>query len=842
MTIDACIDNALAGGEISKAEADRLKGLYRSFVRDRAKHGGAVLPLEARTMLAALLKAEKGHKRMQAALAIKNLRDLDADLANFRRPNGAGDVADAALAKLEHFGTAPFSSVEGRAKAIVGQAHGRMEELLHQFRRSAFLGDNLSIGPLRFSFRHNQARLGNVVKEAFGEDSGDAAAKGLAKAWTETAEWLRRRFNAAGGAIGKLENWGLPQFHDARALRKIGREAWKARIAPLLDVSRMRHPLTEAPVGDDELDELLDHVWHSVAMEGWNGRQPARRAFGAGALASQKAEHRVLVFEDAASWLAYQKDFGQGDPFAAMMQHINVMARDVAALEILGPNPGGTVEWLKQAILREAAKAAAGDATARFAGKTGEAALSRGRSRARRLDVMWSAMRGELETPVNSFWADTLAATRNWITGSVLGSASISALGDVGTQVVARRFTGIPAYGVVSEIAKGFATAPRREAVRAGLILDQAQHTFHRQARYIGTLSGPEWSAWLTDRVLTWSALTPWTQAGQHAFGLAFQGEVAQRASQRFGDLPVALRLTFERWGLSASDWDVMRAAALHEPKAGATFLRPREIAEIDERLAERYLEMILSETQYAVPTGSIAARTTLVSTEQPGTFWGEMRRSFAQFKSFGAVFAILNGQRIALQLQGDRAMKARGAAYAGSLLISTTLFGALSLQLKQISAGRDPRDMTSLDFVGAALLQGGGLGIYGDFLFSDVNRYGGGFPTTIAGPTIEHVWDAWTLTAGNLMELAQGKDTKAGRELVKFLRGNTPGGTLWYARLGYERVLLDQLQWLADPAANDSFKAKQKWWRDETGQEFYWRPGEIAPDRAPDFSAAIGG
>ena len=61
----------------------------------------------------------------------------------------------------------------------------------------------------------------------------------------------------------------------------------------------------------------------------------------------------------------------------------------------------------------------------------------------------------------------------------------------------------------------------------------------------------------------------------------------------------------------------------------------------------------------------------------------------------------------------------------------------------------------------------------------------------------------------------------------------------MWYWRLAYERVVLDQLQYLVDPKANKAFKAKQQWWKRETGQEFFWEPGQTAPQRGPDFGAA---
>jgi hypothetical protein len=821
MSIDKCLKNGVDGGELTPAQAKQLKTLYENILKQKARDGTATAEVRAKVAAIRELEMEQLERKRRLARTIKAVKDIDARLGN--------NVADNAIAHLEHFGDGfdgySFSSIEGRRKAIIGRAHEMMGALLHDFRRGALTGDK---------GRHNKARLDNVVREAFGEDTGDEAAKGLAKAWQQTHEWLRRRFNDAGGAIGKLENWGLPQSHDARALRRAGPERWKATIKPLLDASRMKHHLTGEPLTDAQLDETLSHVWDSIVTEGWNTREPKRQRFGKGSIASQHAEERFLIFNDAKSWVDYQRAFGEGDPFSAMMTHINRLARDISAMEILGPNPDGMIEWLKQTITKEAKLKEAGKAS-RFKGNPDKAAR-----RIRKLETMWAAMRGTLETPINQKFADTMAVGRNWITASVLGSAALSSVSDIATQIMARHFAGVPALRIPLDIISQFSLTSRRDAIAAGLILDSAQHSFHGQARYAGTIEGPAWSSYLVDRVLTWSGLTPWTQATRHAFGMATMREFGELAGRDFANLPEGMQRLMIRYGMGEREWDVMRQAELYRPHGDVPMLRPREIAAADERLAERFLEMVLQETEYATPGGSVRSKTFLVSS-QPGTLHGEVQRSFAQFKSFGAVFAMMHGQRIAAML-GTPGLRPKGAAYAGALFVTTTMFGALALQLKQIAAGRDPRDMSNKEFWGASVLQGGGLGLYGDFLFSDLNRYGGGLMRTLAGPTVERINDAWNLTAGNIAQGVQGEKTNFGRELVKFMRGNTPGGTIWYVRQAYERVLLDQLQFLIDPEANKAFKRQQRNWDKNFGQEFYWRPGEVLPARSPDFSAAFGG
>ena len=81
------------------------------------------------------------------------------------------------------------------------------------------------------------------------------------------------------------------------------------------------------------------------------------------------------------------------------------------------------------------------------------------------------------------------------------------------------------------------------------------------------------------------------------------------------------------------------------------------------------------------------------------------------------------------------------------------------------------------------------------------------------------------------------GEDTKAGREFANLLKRYTPGQSLWYSRLALERLVFDQIQEGLDPKAGKSFRTKERNLARDYDQEFWWRPGRTAPDRAPDFS-----
>jgi hypothetical protein len=126
--------------------------------------------------------------------------------------------------------------------------------------------------------------------------------------------------------------------------------------------------------------------------------------------------------------------------------------------------------------------------------------------------------------------------------------------------------------------------------------------------------------------------------------------------------------------------------------------------------------------------------------------------------------------------------------------------------------------------------LQGGGFGIFGDFLSSTQNRFGGGFGQTLAGPMAQD-FDA-------LADIPTSK--KPAWAAARLARQELPGGSLWYAKLAFDRLVTDQIQEEIDPSYRQSWRRMEKRARDQR-TEYYWAPGETAPDHAPDLANMLG-
>lgn len=815
-----CIEKAVKEARLSRKKADEVLELYDSY---RAEMDEA----EAARRTAEGMTFEAKEKKRRALLQINVWRKISKNMAGYRNGKGEVDPAAAMLAHLDRDQHASFSNLEGRRKAILGRLHSGMDEFLATFRRD-----------LKGAVR-NKAVLSEVVRAAFGEDVSNVAAKELAQAWAQTAEKARLRFNAGGGRIPKRADWGMPQTHDSLEVAKAGYEAWRDFIFDKLDPAKMLNERTNAPFTTGQLEEALQEVFETIRTEGLNKVTPSGAA-GGKSLANRRLDHRFLVFKSADDWLAYNQKFGGNDPFSVMMGHLDVMARDIAALEILGPSPAATLRFMEQT----AKKYTAGTkAKKKFLRSSAEDITN---SKSKLAWDMYGLYSGSTNAPINGHLARSFAGVRSTLQSIQLGSAALSSVTDVNFGRMARQHAGLPVAKMMPKYLKllnPLDLADQKLAVRSSLIAENWSTIASAQQRYFGDISGPEISRRLADVVMRVSGLSAWTQAGRHAFGLEFMGALADFADRDFADLPEAMQSTFARYGI-AEQWDVIRATPQYSFK-GVKLLRPDDIAvrgDLKPRDADdlglKLLEMIQGEMEYAVPSTSLRGRAALISDTRPGTVQGEMIRSFAMYKNFAVtLFHTHIARTMSQQTIGGK------ASMAANLIISTTLMGGLAMQLKEISKGRDPREMDSLEFWGAALLQGGGLGIFGDFISSGENRFGGGWPETLAGPVVSFGEDVFKLTAGNAMTAAKGDEANFGADAVNFARRYTPIlSSLWYTRLALERIVFDTLQKWVDPDAIEKMRRTEARFKREYDQKYWWRPGQKTPARGPDFNQLIEG
>jgi hypothetical protein len=683
------------------------------------------------------------------------------------------------------------------------------------------------------------AAMDNIVREMHGQNSGDASAKALAASITKGTEYLRLKFNAAGGAIARMEHW-FPHAHDTLRVRQASFEEWRDFLLPKLDRDKMIDNMSGLPISDQRLELALREVHETIRTDGYNKLIPGQTS--GLKLANRHADHRFLHFTDGDAWLAYADRFGM-NAFDAITGHIDSLARDVAAMEVLGPNPALTVRWLGDLMVKDANVRGGADAI-----------LAANKS-AKLIDQMWRSYTGEITRSVNPQLSRAFRIVRNLNVASKLGGAVILGQADHAFTHAASVYNGLPAAAILGRWLSLLNPQNAADRALARQTMGVANEWTGR-ARALHQANGfwekaDELSKRMASGVLHASGLAAFTAAGLHATGLEYMAQLARDAAQPFAALDPVRQGSLRRYGIGPDDFELIRSAPRYTHQ-GTDFIRPDEMAArtdihplLADGLATKMHAMIEGEKRFGMPdAGSSlrvhAALNTLGGAAEPvrGTVGGELLWSMTQFKQFPATVMQRSLMRT---VYGDQGFGTR-AEFTAKLIIGTWAMGALIMQSKNVVYGKDPEPMDSVSFWVKALLTGGGAGLYGDYLREQINRVDQTPLEFVAGPTIGQTVNPITsLLFNDPAKAVEGHRPTVGREITMFLKNNTPGSSLWYSRLALDRLVWNQLQKAIDPRAEGSFARQEQRAAEADHTRFWWRPGEITPDRRPNPANAGG-
>ena len=430
MTFEACITGKVGQGLVRPEDAKRAKDRFAEFVDDYQERGQSFH--ESKRKAAERLQAEierdlRRKKRMR-------FKQAEIERGIRARVGKMPDEVDRAMYSVLEFDPTNYTgpSVAQRVEAVRGEAHAAMAGFLEQFRSTAA------------GLRRETAGLSDVVKELFGEDSGNQIAKSFARGITGAVDKLRGRYNVAGGDIIQRKDWGFFQAHDRERVAAMPKEQWITYVWDRLDPSRMLDS-SGSPMTLRSLRASLEEVYDSIATGGLSDiARVGDDLFGSSVHA--RAAHRFLVFRDATAWLEYQKEFGKGTIFDWIVGSIEAFSKDVGTIEVLGPFPRATLEFMKQEIDAAAARGAiskTGQAAARASGRIN--------SPKSQLEALFNQVTGRAAIAENGIVANISQANRNIVVAAVLGGAWFSSFADMALTGVTARMNGLSAAKVLGE-------------------------------------------------------------------------------------------------------------------------------------------------------------------------------------------------------------------------------------------------------------------------------------------------------------------------------------------------------------------------------------------------------
>lgn len=787
---------------------------------------------EAAKRAAQEMVAEAAKKKQRVARTIEVHDQIDNYIAEQKKAGMKGfDALERYMAYFADFKN-KGQSLESLMQAVTADYTRRLVEVFD------------TIGPKAFGLMQNKAGTRALVYETFGVDSSKIApagmakaAKDTAKAWLDTVEEMRKHFNRLGGEIGKLEDWRFPQVHDQLKVAKAKVDPWVNDVLAM-GLDRNRYVKTDGNLMNDaEIRAFLKEAWTSIATGGVNKREPGR-AVGNSMRARRHAESRVLHFAEPEGFLAYQDKYGTDDVYSVMMGHVRTLAREIATLDKFGPNPDLMFDYWRERILKEDVMA---DPTTQ--GRT--------EARAATLENLFDYLTGRTQPVANRWIANTFDTLRSWIVATRMGSGYISSLPDNATMRLTGFVNNIPEVRLARNQLAALNPANRNElalARRAGLSLDTMMGEVNRW----GTDAfGPRWSKKAANLTMRASGLNAATEARRRAFGVSMMGSVGStvRRYAKLADIKTIDKRVLAGSGITEDIFQIWKLAELEDFGSGNdTMLTPESIYRIpDAKLAGKgnpaalrqdaalkLLGMVLDETNMAVVMPDARQRAWLASWRK-GTWSGEIVASFMLFKGMPLAIVRKNWERGV----GGMETKMGKAAYLAAFVAGTTVLGAVAQQIYEMVNGRDPKDMTEKKFWAAAMLKGGSLGIYGDFLFQVNSSYGNTPLAVLSGPVAGYAEDLIGLTQGSLVRAAQGKDTKFGPNAVRFIKNNIPLQNLWYTRAVTDRLIFNRLQELSSPGYLR--RTEQRLKRDY-GQKFWWGLDDAQPQRAPNLQRAVGG
>lgn len=652
--------------------------------------------------------------------------------------------------------------------------------------------------------------------------TGNDDALYAAKVFASYAELSRTDLNSLGASIGKLEGWSGAQTHDDIKMMAAGKDAWAAAVLPRLDLDKTFPDMNDVAEVRTALGDIYDTIISGVPNK-VSAKEKGQRVNPAN-LAKSLGKSRVLHFKDAEATLSYRDEFGYGNTVSGIVSHLRNSARMAANMDALGPNPEVMFSSIAEKMKRDIKESA----TIPDVEKS---------KLIRQLDTDAGALRQAIDIatglssrPVNVTAAKIGADIRAWQSMAKLGGAVLSSVTDTITPAIAAQFRG-------SSFFKGWAAQldgirkgrPKGEAAEISYLLGEGfdgiiGHIVSPAAAVDGPVGR---TAALQERFFRWNGLSWWTDIQRASAGRMIAAEMGMRSKTAFDALPDNYRHVLELHDINATKWELIRKAELREDGGNSyvtpdriralgdddisTLVKPRlegktpeQQAQIIER-ARRDLELnVLSffadETSYGVVEVDPRTRRTMTQGLRPGTVAGEAIRFVGQFKGFPMAFTQrVGGRAIYGQRKGAGALEK--SAHIGTLIASMTVAGYAAMTLKDLARGYwPPRDPSDPKTWSAAFIQGGAAGIYGDFLFSKVNRFGGGLTETIVGPALGGVADLAELGLKARDAALSSDESVRLADFLNYGTQNTPFINLFYTRPALDYLFLNSMREAATP------------------------------------------
>ena len=581
----------------------------------------------------------------------------------------------------------------------------------------------------------------------------------LAEIMESYSEMIRQKLNDRGANIQKLWGYIVKQSHDPASIRNAAAilgvknieadpslksrrdknynknfKAWKNYVMEKLDTDRTF-------ANTDNVDEFMIDVYNSLVGNKYLIADGVANSYGTRTsqdVAKGSKFKRVLHFKTADDWFDYNDKFGVGNLKESFFSGLQTAGRNLGIIDALGTKPKENMDKIRFAVHDRL----------KLQGKDVGSIKN-----FRKLDKYMKVIDGSIYTVEDFGIARYSAIARTLASMARLGGATISALADVGIYGSEVRYQGRSFLGgmfeALSSLARIKNTKQKKEiSEMLGFINDNT--IYDMSARHqVGDNLNKGWTkaqrTFFKLNLLSW-----WTNSLKEGAMLGLANYFAKQKNLEFKNLNKQLQELFTMYDINPTKWDIIRKTAMEKADDGKEFINIAlldQISDADvkkitglEKMTERQIRIekekfkaavsgiLLDRSIYAVIEPDARVKGFMTQGTLAGTGFGEAIRFFGQFKAFPiSIVQKVLGRELDYFKGRKQEDLGRGIRGMGALMVTSAMLGYMSMTIKDILKGRSPREVMSengdINFktVMAALLQGGGLGIYGDVLFKEV-------------------------------------------------------------------------------------------------------------------------
>lgn len=314
-----------------------------------------------------------------------------------------------------------------------------------------------------------------------------------------------------------------------------------------------------------------------------------------------------------------------------------------------------------------------------------------------------------------------------------------------------------------------------------------------------------------------YNGLQAFTNGGRFVLGRRVSDLLATMAQTEWGALNKHQQHTLKIYGINQAEWKILQKAT-EQDGYGRTVMTPEAVENLPDEmfkelkgkkrrnvafyktdLSMKLANLIVEHADVGMRILGARKRAQMLWSTPGNSIWGQVLRSFWQFKGFS----------IATDDVFKRIINAGGGDNRGTAMFigASIALGAVSMSMKDLKNGKtpkilqDPKDaLASLEFYREAAFQSGSMGLYGDMFMNDWDAPNRTVLRGIGGPIIGQLEDVRDVIAEGQKANERGSFTTQkgtfpiGKLGLRMLRNNLP------LKPAFDMLILNDIQTQLDP------------------------------------------